>query len=212
MNPYANALLASATLALFVLLGSSRLRTCIRAVAAQGLLLGAMPFFEGELGLRTILLALASMSIKGILFPVLMTRILRKADVRREVEPFVGYNASLLMGIALLCLSFWLGSRLPLPTPGGSPLLVPLAFFPTLTGLLVIVSRRKAISQILGYLVMENGIYLFGVALALETPFLVELGVLLDVFVAIFVMGLLLFHIHRTFDHLDADQLSRLRG
>jgi len=90
--------------------------------------------------------------------------------------------------------------------------LIPVAaMFTILTGLLLIVSRRKALTQVVGYLVMENGVYAFGAALAVDEPLLVELGVLLDVLVAVFVMGIAIYHISREFDHIDTDQLSALR-
>src|SRR5436190_671839 len=105
-----------------------------------------------------------------------------------------------------------LGSRrLPLPQTPVSPLIVPVALFTSFVGLFIIVSRRKALTQVLGYLVLENGIYAFGVGLVQNTPMLVELGVLLDVFVAVFVMGITIFHINRQFDHIDTDQLATLK-
>ena len=72
-------------------------------------------------------------------------------------------------------------------------------------------SRRKALTQVMGYLVLENGIYLFGITLGREAPLLVEMGVSLDVFVAVFVMGIIIFHISREFDHIDVDQLASLK-
>ena len=80
-----------------------------------------------------------------------------------------------------------------------------------MVGLLLIVSRSKAVMQALGYLAMENGIYAFGLAFAVEEPLLVEMGVLLDVFVAVFVMGIAIHHISREFDHIDTDRLSALK-
>jgi hydrogenase-4 component E len=88
---------------------------------------------------------------------------------------------------------------------------VPVALFTSLVGLFVIISRRKALTQVLGYLVLENGIYTFGVGLVQNTPMLVELGVLLDVFVAVFVMGIAIFHINRQFDHIDTDRMVLLK-
>ena len=79
-------------------------------------------------------------------------------------------------------------------------------------GLFVIVSRKKAISQILGYLVMENGMYVFGVVILREMPLLVDLAVLLDAFAAVLVMGVAVYHINRAFDHMDVDQLDTLKG
>jgi hydrogenase-4 component E len=70
----------------------------------------------------------------------------------------------------------------------------------------VLTSRSKAITQVLGYLTLENGVYAFGATVAFGMPILVELGILLDVFVGVFVMGIAIFHISRQFDHIDTDQ------
>jgi hydrogenase-4 component E len=141
----------------------------------------------------------------------MLFRALREAKVRREVEPFVGYTMSLLAAAVMLAVSLWVGARLPLPTSASSTLLLPVALFNILVGLFIIVSRRKALMQVLGYLVMENGIYAIGVALAHEAPLLVELGNLLDIFLAVFVMGIAIFHINREFDHIDTDRLATLK-
>ena len=145
------------------------------------------------------------------MFPALLTRTLRTAHVRHEVVPIIGYVASLVAGVVILCLSFWIASRLTLPHPAASPLVLPLALSTTLIGLFLIVSRKTALMQVIGYLVLENGIYIFGMALAQDEPFLVEMGILLDVFVAVFVMGIAIFHINREFDHIDVDQLTSLK-
>ena len=89
---------------------------------------------------------------------------------------------------------------------------MPSALFTVLAGLFVIVARRTALMQVLGFLVLENGIYTFGVGRAGDMPFLVELGVLLDLFVAVFVMGITIYHINREFDHIDTDRLDSLKG
>jgi hydrogenase-4 component E len=138
-------------------------------------------------------------------------RALRGAEIRREVEPFVGFTASVLLGLAMLALTLWIGARLPLPEPPASPLLVPVALFTMLVGLFLTIGRRKAISQVLGYLVLENGIVAFGIALSHEAPLSVELGVLLDVFVAVLVMGIIIHNIREEFDHIDTDRLAILK-
>lgn len=196
----------------FVLLGSSRLGSCIRIVAVQGVLLGYLTLAarEGD-SLRTPILAIVSTGLKGIAFPWLLSRALRDADARREIEPLVGYSLSIVIGLLALGVSLWLATRLPRPNPPISPLVIPVALFMLLTGLFLIVGRRKALTQALGYLVMENGIYAFGVGLVEGTPMVVELGVLLDVFVAVFVMGIAIFHINREFDHIDTDRMTALR-
>jgi hydrogenase-4 component E len=88
---------------------------------------------------------------------------------------------------------------------------VPVAFFTILVGLFGIVARRKAVTQVLGYLVLENGIFAFGAVALRKAQFLVEMGILLDVFVAVFVMGIAIFRINHEFDHIDADRLAQLK-
>jgi hydrogenase-4 component E len=213
MNLWTDSILVLLALTSLLLLGSSRLIHCIRIVAFQGILLGLLTVVahRDELSLRPLALATAIIGLKGIAFPGLLARVLRDAQVHREVEPLVSYSVSMLIGTLTLALSLWLSQRLPLPTKPIASLLVPVALFTILAGLFVIISRRKALTQVLGYLVLENGIYVFGVGLVQGTPMLVELGVLLDVFVAVFVMGIALFHINREFDHIDADRLAVLR-
>ena len=86
------------------------------------------------------------------------------------------------------------------------------SIFLILVGLFLIIGRRKALMQVIGYLVLENGIFVFGVITVVEAPLLVELGVLLDAFVAVFVMGIAIFHINREFGSMDVDRLTALRG
>jgi len=195
------------------LLGSSRLLSCIAAVSVQGVLLAALPLLIGiDVPLwRLLLQAGVSLGLKGIAFPVLLMRAVRSVDARREMEPLVGYSLSIIIGVALLAGSLATGIRLSLPAAGMPALLVPSAMFTVLTGLFVIVGRRSAIVQALGYLAMENGIAAFGLALAEQEPLLVEMGTLLDAFMAVFVMGITIFHINREFDHIETDRLSSLK-
>jgi hydrogenase-4 component E len=194
------------------LLGSSRLGSCIRTVAAQGVLLAwiTLVCWKGYT-LHTLLLVAGSGMLKGVIFPWWLFRVLREARVQREVEPFVGFTLSVLIGIVLLLLSLRLGARLPLPNPAVSSLVVPTALFTMLSGIYLLISRKKALTQALGYLVLENGIFAFSVALVHSEPFLVEMGILLDVFLAVFLMGIAIYHISREFNHIDTDQLTSLR-
>ena len=195
------------------LLGSARLLSCIAAVSVQGVLLAALPLLIGidAPPWRLFLQAGVSLGLKGIAFPLLLLRAVRSVDARREMEPLVGYSLSLIIGVALLAGSLAAGIRLSLPAQGMPALLVPSAMFTTLTGLFVIVGRRSAIVQAMGYLAMENGIAAFGLALAEQEPLLVEMGTLLDAFMAVFVMGITIFHINREFDHIETDRLSSLK-
>jgi hydrogenase-4 component E len=90
-------------------------------------------------------------------------------------------------------------------------MLVPVALATVIIGLIVLTTRNKAITQVVGYLILENGIYTFGMGQAERVPFLIELGVLLDVFAGVFIMGIVVFHINREFDSIDSTRLSELR-
>jgi hydrogenase-4 component E len=197
------------------LLGLSRLRTCISVVSFQGMLLGGLALVMqfNTITPRLIMIAAASFIIKGFVFPILLRRGIREAGTQREVEPFVGYIMSVISGLVMLGISLWLGAKLPLfAVNNGSSLIVPAALTTLFTGLFLIIARKNALNQCLGYIIMENGIYTLGIASVVEIPLLVELGILLDVFVAVFVMGIAIYHINREFDHLDSGRLNILKG
>ncbi len=197
----------------FRLLATSRLAVAIQTVAYQALLLSVILLTEsfGHWTAQLLSVAIATPALKGWLMPWLMRRAMRQADVNREIEPFIGFSASVLIGAVLLGLCFVVTSPLKASVPTHATLLMPAAMFAILCGLLVIIARKKALMQVVGYVAMENGIYAFGTALAVEAPMLVELGVLLDLFVAIFIMGIAINHISREFDHIDTDRLSQLK-
>jgi hydrogenase-4 component E len=196
------------------MLGLSELGACVRLVAVQGILLGLFTLIvrADEITVRLLVLAVLSIAIKGYVFPFLLFRGIREAGIRREVEPFVGYVSSIVIGLVMLAASMWIAARIPLPAVSMSFFPVSVALTTIFTGLFLVISRRKALTQVIGYLVFEGGIYMFGVTAVGEIPLLVEFGVLLDVFVAVFVMGIAVNHINREFDHIDADQLSSLKG
>ncbi|MFA4874115.1 MAG: NADH-quinone oxidoreductase subunit K [bacterium] len=214
MTGLLDAILVMLILTSFLLLGSSRLGACIRIGALQGIMVGLIPVAASgaDITARILAIGAAIIGLKGFVFPRLLTWALRDSDTSSELKPFVGYTASLLAGIASLVASFWLASKLDLAAGASSQLVVPVAFSMMMTGLFLIVARRLAVNQVIGYLVIENGIYVFGLAVARDVPVLVELGVLMDVFVAVFVMGIAIYRINREFDHIDSDQLTTLRG
>ena len=163
-------------------------------------------------GSELLFVAVVGMTLKGVVFPWLLFRAVRETRISRDVQPYVGYSASVMIGVVGLAGMFLLSERLaPFPA-GASSLLVTAALFSVFTGLFLIVSRKRAINQVLGFLVLENGVYLFGAGVMSETSLLVEVGILLDVFVAVFVMGIALFHINREFDHIETDRLSSLKN
>lgn len=213
MDAWTQILLSLIVLTNLALLGSSRMGACIRLAAVQGIMLGCftLAVSADDLSAHVIVLAIGSVALKGVLFPWLLQRTVREAAVRREVEPFVSFTLSILFGALALGVAFWLSSRLPLPAPGDTALRLTVSFYTILAGLFLIITRHQALMQVLGYLVLENGIFIFGVGLVQGSPLMVELGVLLDVFFAVFVMGITIFHINREFDHIDTDRLSALK-
>ena len=194
------------------LLGSSRLHVAIRVVAAQGVLLGILPLVRsmGDITAGIWILSISTIVSKGILLPWLMRICLRNSEIRREIEPFIGFGSSLLYGTGLLALAVWVTARMQLTQSEAPAVLMTSSFFLIFVGLFIMVTRRKAITQSLAYLVMENGVYGVGVGMSLDFPFIVELGILLDVFVGVFLMGNLLFHLDREFEHMDVDKLTEL--
>ena len=213
MSVWLDAILVLLILTNLRLLGSNRLNACIRTVAFQAILLGVLPLLAQTSGLTPRILALSAVSIglKALVLPWLLRRAVRETAVRHEVEPLVGFTMSLLVGVLLLGVAIHLSSHLPMPAVGAAQFLIPVALFTMMVGLFLIASRVKAVTQVLGYLATENGIYAFGLAFAVEEPLLVEMGILLDVFVAVFVMGITIHHISREFDHIDTDRLSALK-
>lgn len=198
----------------FAVLGTSRLTACVRMLAIQGALLGVLSVAVQPVSVHAVALGGGTVVVKAVVLPWFLRWAMREAAVRREVEPAIGYMASLLLAAVVVGVSFAVASRLPgADTPAGAPvgLLTPIALATLLSGLLVLITRSKAITQVVGYLMLENGVYLFGLTLVERISFLVEVGVLLDVFVAVFIMGIVVFHINREFDSISADNLVELK-
>ena len=172
----------------FALLGTSRLGACIRWLSFQGILFGLVPLFADAAGLGW------------------------RAGTSREVQPCVSFVMSVLFGIVALGLSVWIASELKPALRHAPFVMLDSAIFLIVVGLFLIISRRNALMQVIGYLVLENGIFVFGVITVVGTPLLVELGVLLDAFVGVFVMGIAIYHINREFGSIDVDRLSALKG
>lgn len=195
-----------------VALGSGRLPSVIRAVAVQGVALGVLPLLiTPDFDWMVSLVAFVTMVVKGLVIPALLRRAMRTANIDREVEPVIGFVPSLLLG-ALGTVAAVAGARaLPLLPEHAGTLLVPGALASIFTGFVLLIGRVKAITQVCGYLILENGIYLFGLLLIHSTPLLVESGILLDVTVGIFITGIIVDRIQRAFDSLDTRKLTALR-
>jgi hydrogenase-4 component E len=205
-------LIALIVLTNFTLVATSRINKAIQVAVLQGVLLGLLPLAMGLGGKLHILLMVASVvTVKGWLIPSLFRRAMDKVKIGREVAPYIGFTASLILCAVGTGLSLLLSSHLPVAPGGGHALFVPAALSTLLTGFILLISRRKALTQVVGYLVLENGIFLFSMLLVEEMPLLVEAGILLDLFVGIFVMGIVINHINVAFDSMDTRNLAELK-
>jgi hydrogenase-4 component E len=197
----------------FVALGVSRIRAVINTVALQGILLGLLPLFmpQHELGIRSLLLVFVTIGLKGFVIPGFLVRAMREANIQHEVKPIVNYMSSLFLGAIGTGLALVFSATLPLADKDVGYLIVPASLATVWTGFLLLTTRRKAIMQVLGYLLLENGFFLFGLLLLEAMPFLVEVGVLLDLFTGVFVMGIIINHINREFASISTEYLTKLK-
>lgn len=208
----------------FYILTITNLKQAIYAVALQGALLGLLypiahtgflPAAESQsigflTGLRLLLFTVAIVLIKGWIIPRFLLRAVRIADIRSQVTYTVGPTLPLLIGGLGTGLSVAFARSLPL-AGHGSHLTIPAAFSTVVCGFLMLSTRREALGQVQGYIVLENGIFIFGLLLIEAVPLLVELGIVLDLFVGVFVMGIILNHVSRAFPEASLEHLSSLK-
>ena len=216
MIQLSDAILAVVLLSVLLSLGSNRLMALVKIMALQGIMVSLAPLFVGHhqnLEGGALLLFQVMILIKGLLIPGLLFLAVRKVSIRREIVPIIGYHASIFVGLLLILVSAFITDKLNLSMPGDHPLLLIAAFTTLGAGLFLMMARRKAITQVIGYLTMENGIYLIGTALAknTHTVYVVEFGVLLDLLVAVMIMGIILHNINSEFDDVDTALLENLK-
>jgi len=207
----AASLLILAVVMNFLAIGTGSLRACIRAAALQGFLVSVFALIFTGVTVRLALLVLVAAIIKAVVIPSMLFRALREVHIRHEVEPYLGLVPSVLMCAVGTGLAMVFADNLPLAREHHELLVVPAALSTMFAGFLLLTTRRKAISQVTGYLVLENGIFVFAQLLHEAMPLLVEVGVLLDLIVGIFVMGIVINHIQREFSSLDTERLSVLK-
>ena len=195
----------------FISLGTCRLIFSIRAVAVQGVILGILPGLIHPFSWHLVGITVVIIAVKGFVIPLLLVRAVHSAEIKREVEPFLGYVPTLLLGAVFTALSFGFAGRLPMLPEHQNYMFVPASIATLMSGFLILTTRRKAISQVIGYLVLENGIFIFGLLLAEAMPIMVEAGALLDLLVGTFVMGIVINQISREFSSLDTSRLTSLK-
>jgi hydrogenase-4 component E len=213
-------LLSLTLMSVLLSLGSNRLLSLVKIMAFQGIVVSLIPFslvFLGQhdhMSTGYIFLLQIMIIIKGLLIPGFMFMAVKKVKIQREVEPIIGYHASIFAGLFFILVSAFIAHRLHIALPDEHVLLMITAITTLAAGLFLLMSRRKAITQVIGYLMMENGIYLIGSALAKEThtQYVVEFGVLLDLLVGIMIMGIVLHNINSTYDDVDTGLLDQLKG
>lgn len=200
----------------FFTLVTGRVATAIYLVGLQGSVIGLLPLtvhpsFDSPTDFaRLALLTVATVLFKGIVIPRMLVYALRQVGMEKEVHPLVGFVPTLLAAVVGTALALVYSETLPLKETA-STLIVPASLSTSLSGYLMMVTRTRAITQVLGYLVLENGVFLFGLLLIEAVPVLVEAGALLDLFVGVFVMGIIIGHISRGFESDSTRYLSSLK-
>lgn len=203
-------------LSVLLSLGSSRLMVLVRIMALQGIMVSLTPLFlksHGSLDTGAIIFFQIMTFIKGLLIPGLLYMAVKQVKIKREIEPFIGYHASILSGLVIIILSVFITNDLRLSLPAGHDMVLTTAITTMASGFFLMMARSKAITQVIGYLMLENGIYLIGTALTdhRHTIYVVEFGVLLDLLVGVMVMGIILHNINSAFSDIDTTLLGRLK-
>jgi hydrogenase-4 component E len=196
-----------------VLLCRRSLHAYVDAFRWQSLVLAALSVLVGYFGdaPELYLVAVVFFALKVIFIPRYLERLAIRVGTGREIEPFVNTATSLVIAGLLVLLAYAVMRPVvqtsQLPTRGGLPLAAGLIF----VGLFVIISRKKALTQIVGFLVLENGIALLALLGAFGIPLIIELGVFLDALMGFLVIQVFVYHIHGTFESIDVEQLNQLK-
>lgn len=210
MNELINAIFVLILALNLFALGSSRIISVIRIVALQGVLMGFLPLLiHSHLSFSALLSSAAAISLKGFIIPAIMVKAMRDVQIKREVEPLLGLLPCTIIGALVTAVVFLICGRSP-----GAPelsLIIPTSITLVLVGFILLTTRLKSLTQVLGYLVLENGIYVFSLLLIEAIPLVVEMGMLLDLFVTIFIVSIISNKINRTFASLDTRNLSSLK-
>ena len=209
----AHMLAGGLVLASFMMLYQNRLGSLINALAVQAMVLGLAVGWQAMIQGAPHLFITAGLAIgfKALVIPMALRRIIVKLGIHREIESVVGVGMTMLAGIGLVALSL----QAVLPVTGGSDPVaredIALALSVVLLGLLMMVTRRNAVSQVIGFMSLENGIVLAATG-ARGMPLVVEISVAFSILIAFIVVGIFLFRIRERFDTVDVTALERVRG
>ena len=196
-----------------VLVGTSRLRTSILAYAIRSFLLtwvsGLIAYFSG---IHHIFIATGiSLALKVIVIPGFLFYIVNKTKVKTEVESVINYTLSLLISCGLILIAYYSMQSIIKFENAFMGHCLPVSLAITLLGFFVMIIRKKAITQILGLLAMEDGLFFAALSTSYGMPLIVELGVFFDILVSVIIMGIYVYRIKETFDSIDTDSLRELK-
>ena len=208
-----NGLAVIVFLATFLVVWSTRMHTMVNYYAIQSLALGlvaaAIAYFTNSP--QIYIVALLTIAIKALVIPRMLTYIMETIHVEREVELLISVPASLLASGGLAILAYFITEPIILHGAAISRNCLAISIAVVLIGFLLMITRRKALTQIIGLMVMENGLFLAAIALTYGMPMIVEIGVFFDILVGALIMGVFAFRINRTFETVDTGILRRLR-
>ena len=206
-------LIAFILVSTFMILGSTRLYSCVRAFGIQSFLLacvaGIVAYSTGKYDIYIV--ALLTLVIKSAIIPYIFIYIIREIKVKKEIELYVSISPSLIIGGILVVISYYLIRSISIISELSS-LALSASMSLVSIGLFIMISRKKALMQMLGILIMENGLFLGAISLTNGMPLLVELGIFFDVLIGVLIMGILIFRINKTFESIDTDLLKNLIG
>lgn len=205
-------LLVLVLLSILTAMASSNLLSLIKIIAFQGLAVSIIPLVIGhDLSLGGVTFTLATMVIRCIIIPLCIYLAVQKVGIRRKIEPIIGFHASLLLGLLLILAAFFVSSKFDFPGVVDNAMLLPSAITLLTAGMFLLIARRNAIAMVLGYIMMENGIYLLGTGVSIRTHHIVEFGILLDILAGVMIMAVILQNIKHTFDDVDTALLRTLK-
>ena len=209
------AMLGSSLMLIFalILLWRRRVPAYISAFTGQSVALAGVAGATGYFGTESELYWVAAfvLLLKGLVIPSLLRRLGRRFGGERELAPYVNTATSLLMAGLLVLFGYAVMRPLVVTSRLPTRASMALAMGLILVSLFVIVTRKKALTQVVGFLMLENGIALLAILGTYGIPLIVELGVFLDALLGFLVMQIFVYRIHETFETIDVEQLSRLR-
>jgi hydrogenase-4 component E len=209
LNLFAGLLLLLA----FAMLTQRRVLSLINLFALQGfvLALGTSIVAWSTSQSHLYYSALLTLALKVVLLPWILHRLIRALNVQWDVETLINIPATMLIGIALVIFAFNLAA--PISLIGGTITrsTLGIATASVLLSFLMMITRRKAVSQVIGFLAMENGLFFAATSATYGMPMVVELGIALDVLVGTLIFGVFFFHIRETFESLDIHHLEKLK-